>query len=283
MGEPLPPPAEGTWWSAAQQALEGLVADPGLGGVSVGLQFFPLADVAPASCSADYATPEVAIGALPGNAAALVSAIRSHQPTGFTPTGPALAGAIAHVEARAIDYPGHMPAVIFVTDGLPTDCEPQELADIAEIARQGYESKARVRTYVIGLNMNLGAEGLNLIAEAGGTAQATLIDGSADVASALVTSMRTHAGTSNPCRIDIPIKLATGEPLDVSEINVIYESPSGGENPIQNVLDDEDCGGQANAGYYVVGSQNRIEAVLCPRTCTEVQPGFLRIELGCSR
>lgn len=42
-------------------------------------------------------------------------------------------------------------AVLFAMDGLPTECEPQEIAPIADLAAAGFAATPSVRTFVIGV------------------------------------------------------------------------------------------------------------------------------------
>jgi hypothetical protein len=281
MNEPIAPPSTGTWWSAAQQAFEAFVSDPVHSGVAVGLQFFPLDGVAPASCSADYATPEVPVDLLQENAAALMSAIRAHQPTGFTPSGPALAGAIAHMKARGN---GLTHSVVLVTDGFPTECEPQQISGLAELARQGYESEPQVRTFVVGMNLGPSGENLNSIAEAGGTEKAFLV-GAADVGAALEVAMQGIVRQPLACRIQLPSVPAGAAPLDMTKINLGYTPPSGSEEMLFNVDAKAGCEGLQNLAWYfeASGTPERVDVVLCPQTCSRVQTGRLSVIYGCPR
>jgi hypothetical protein len=87
-----------------------------------------------------------------------------------------LRGAIAHMKAWAPAHPGRRPGVVLVTDGFPTECDPQDITDIASIAAEGADNEPVVRTYVIGLNLGLGAAKLDELARAGRTGHAVAID-----------------------------------------------------------------------------------------------------------
>jgi hypothetical protein len=70
-----------------------------------------------------YATPVVPIAALSGSAtgqsATLAASLDQRMPDGYTPTAPALKGAIQYARQYAQANVGHKLAVVLVTDGLP--------------------------------------------------------------------------------------------------------------------------------------------------------------------
>ena len=122
----------GSKWQAVTNALSTFVNQPEAAGIGVGIQYFPLDSGAngnvlhctdTAQCGpgcgpcdmpipgfgvcagfgasdscvpGDYATPDVGIAVLPGNAAASGTSMGAHGPTGGTPTSAALDGAIQH-------------------------------------------------------------------------------------------------------------------------------------------------------------------------------------------
>src|SRR5262249_44933392 len=135
-----------------------------------------------------YETPEVEIATLPGNMQALIQSVNSHAPTTFTPTAAALTGAINHMKQWGPAHPGRQPVVVLVTDGYPTECNPQDPSLIADIAKQAYEGTPRILTFVVGFEDGGGLDNLNQIAKAGGTGQAFLISGG-DIGAQFVTAM----------------------------------------------------------------------------------------------
>jgi hypothetical protein len=177
MGDPYPIASLGSWWDVTRKAFTSAADDPALAGLVIGLQYFPLDGLAPDSCSAHYEMPEVELAPLPGNAGTLKASLAAHDPAAFTPTAPALTGAIRHMKEWAPAHPGRMPLVIFVTDGFPTECDPQDINDVASIAREGRDTQPAVRVGVIGLNLGAGGANLDAIARGGGTGSARLIDG----------------------------------------------------------------------------------------------------------
>jgi hypothetical protein len=194
----------------------------------------------------NYVTPEVEIAPLPGNAASIVNALRAHSPTTFTPTAPALKGAIEHMKGWAPAHPGRRPAVVLVTDGYPTECTPQAIAEIAQIAAEGYSSTPRVLTYVVGLVSGGSLDNMNGIAAAGGTGHARAVIGP-DVASQLEGAMLDIATTpactpsANGCGAGCgPIEFRAGH------------DPSGGPLTIEPGTETEIC-----FGFHVDGTTLR--------------------------
>ena len=69
--------------------------------------------------SSNYATPNVPLKTLPDTSGALMSSLSGHAPDGYTPTGPALTGAISWAQQDLVSNPDHKAAIVLVTDGLP--------------------------------------------------------------------------------------------------------------------------------------------------------------------
>ncbi|HEX7669937.1 MAG TPA: vWA domain-containing protein, partial [Polyangiaceae bacterium] len=252
-------------------------------GLNVGLQFFPLAGVAPASCTAPYATPEVELGLLPANAAALTASIQKHSPTALTPTAPALQGAINHMKAWAPGHPGRAPVVVFVTDGFPTECDPQQIPDIAALAKTAYETDPKVRTFVVGFNLGQAGQNLNQLAKAGGTNKAFLID-KGDIGAAFVNAMLSIANQPLSCALDIPKPMVPGMTLDPTLVDVRYTpSATGVTEHVQKLNNLGECdaaiGGQ---GWYYDSPAMPTKILVCPGTCAGFAAGVVETINGCS-
>jgi hypothetical protein len=161
-------------------ALGDFLRAPQSAGIGIGIGFFgyhPLMCACTSCAPADYATPAVAVGLLPQNADPVIAALAAVQPTGETPTGPALRGACQYAGLRRQSEPSRRVAVLLLTDGLPEapltskngSCNPT-LADAVVAAQQCLADG--VRTYVLGVGPSL--EQLGQIAAAGGTTHAYL-------------------------------------------------------------------------------------------------------------
>lgn len=258
MGDPFP--GGTTWWSAVQSGIVAYVDSPSAAGTSVGIQYFPLDGVAPASCVAKYDAPEVELGALPANGIAIAESVGKHGPTAFTPTAPALTGAIDHMKTWSATHPSRRPAVVLVTDGFPTECDPMSIVDIAGIAKAGLD--AGVRTFVVGLNLGAGGQNLDAIAAAGGTSHATLID-SGDVPGQIVSALLAATSTTPVCTFQFPTSPGG---VAADQVDVRYGTLGGPDTILPQRASLAACG-SSNDGFYVDDPAHPTELLLCPATC----------------
>lgn len=275
-----------TWWQEAQDGVTTFVNDPRAAGspghaaVTVGIQFFPLNGIAPQSCMADYKTPEVELGLLPGNAAAIAAAMQKHQPTAFTPTTPALVGAIAHMKEWAPKHPDHAPVVVLVTDGFPTECDPQDVIDIAALVQNAYQTEPKVRTFVVGLNFQSGGSNLDMISEAGGTGTPILIN-DGDIGSQLVEAMLGISNTTLQCKFGLPPAPA-GQTLDPARVEVTF-TPSATmvETQIPKLIGQSECALNMNEGWFYDSYSKPTQILVCPGTCSKLIAGVVKTQVGC--
>jgi hypothetical protein len=265
--------------------------------------------------STAYATPVVPIATLSGSATGqamtLSTSLGQHAPDGYTPTGPALKGAIAYAQQYAKDHAGHKLAVVLVTDGLPLaftdyfdtasgiihpgfprpECNPSDIAGIAGVAAAGATPAAgtpAVPTFVIGVasNVELSSIGskLDQIATGGGTAPAIRIDTSLDVSQVLRTKLAEIRTKAIACEYKLP---AAG--VDFKKVNVSFTSGAGADTAIGHAPIDGTNGAgcdQRGGWYYdkdpATGTPTKITA--CPTTCSTFQTdlnGHVNVVLGC--
>lgn len=285
---------------AVRAALIEFLSDPASRSLTVGLQRFPVPVTrttverdGPDSCDvADYTNPLVPFVPLSSQRNALVTAISALTPDGYTPTGPALKGAIAYAGSRLSTHPGEAAAVILVTDGLPSICVPMEIEDIAEVAAQGHQ--ARVPTYVVGVFGELEAAvaqaNLGALAKAGGTSQAILVDTANDVAKDLGAALASIRSDAIPCTLAIPQPDAGAIAYD--SINVSNVPSGGGAVSYSYVGSASGCakqnGTSAGGWHYDVDPTSGgvpTSIVLCKNTCDAVRAdsgGTLSILVGCA-
>jgi hypothetical protein len=272
-----------TWWTVAQQAVAAFVQDPLASGIGVGIQFFPYqGSVQPTSCNtASYATPEVPIALLPGNTGALQGAIMAHAPTTFTPTAAALQGAIQHMQQWGPLHPGRQPVVVLVTDGYPTECDPQDPSLIAQIAKTAYEGTPRVMTFVVGFESGGALDNLHQIAKGGGTAEAFLISGG-DIGRQFVQAMLGISTTPIDCAFDVPAPQDPNNPIDLNQIWVEYVSAATRVPLPIPILDNQgQCTSATDGWYYDAPPPNSKKIMICPQTCRKFAAGSMHIKLGC--
>ena len=117
-----------------------------------------------ASCDFnDYVAPVILPAKVADQPTKVINTFSTEEQWGNTPTGPALAGALAYLEAYAAANPNTKTALLFATDGEPTECAPQDQNGLAAIPKAGFDKG--LRTFVIGLGV--GSAVMNSIALAG--------------------------------------------------------------------------------------------------------------------
>jgi hypothetical protein len=236
-----------------------------------------------------YATPAQAIATLPGAAATLVASIDGTTPNGVTPTAPALAGAIQQATAWAKAHPDHRVVTLLATDGMPTECTPTDIGQVAAIAAAGLAATPSIETFVIGVfgpaDVAQGApDNLNQIAAAGGNMKAFIVDTTKDVSAQFLAALDAIRGGKLDCSFQIP-QPSNGKTLVFQEVNVDFSS-SGHKSRILYVKQKELCDSTTGGWYYDVdpdlGTPTQI--IACPTTCSTIQSATdasVEIALGC--
>ena len=275
----------GTKWSTVTGALTTFLGQPGLDGVSVGIQYFGLPDSGGGfsdSCTAsDYATAEVEIAPLPGVASHIISSMNAHSPTTSTPTSAALQGAIDHASAWAAAHTGDATAVILATDGEPTECQTN-MTTIDGIAAAGYAANPKIPTFVIGVGSSL--SNLNGIAMAGGTTSAFLVDTGGNVNQQFLQAMNDIRHAALGCTYSVPTD-PNGGTVDYGSVNIVYQPGNGGPPvTLPYVMTQANCPASGN-GWYYDNPQAPTKIVLCDSSCSGIEldaTGSVNITLGCT-
>jgi hypothetical protein len=283
----LIPGTNQTWWQAAEQAVATFVQDPRVAKTNIGINFFPQGGVAPNSCNFPYQTPTVELGPAPQTAPKIIQAMQQFGNGAFTPTIPALTGAVAHMQQWAQDpaHAGRAPVVVLVTDGFPTECPAgAQITDVANVAAQAYAGTPRILTFVVGFNQ--GNENLKQIAKAGGTGTAFLIEGG-DVSTQFVNAMLSVTDTPLSCTFSVPTSTDPNNPIDFDLVRVRY-FPAATNQPIEvpRVQNLGDCQYTLNhVGWFYdtppSATSNPTQINICPGTCSGFNAGHVSIEYGC--
>ena len=306
----------GTKWSTVTSALGTFLQQPGLDGVSVGIQYFGVppgggtcstlsctvdADCGATACgpclanvcvgffgsagtdsctASDYATPSVEIAPLPGVASQIISSMGMHSPTTGTPTSAALQGAVDHAKAWKQSHPSDAVVAVLATDGDPSECDTS-LPNIDAIAAAALAATPSVMTFVIGVGPSLSS--LNGIAAAGGTTQAFLVDTGGNVNQQFLDAMNAIRHAALGCNYLIPTP-TDGSMPNFSEVNVVYQPMGGNAQTFPNVMDMASCPASGN-GWYYDNPASPTQIILCPASCTLVEAdmtGEVDVTLGCS-
>jgi hypothetical protein len=246
-----------------------------------------------------YATPNVALGTLPGAAGGLNTSLTGHTPDGYTPTGPALGGAVMWAQAQQAKTPDHKVAIVLVTDGLPggfipgfppKECAPSDIPTISGIISGVATGANPILTFVVGIFNPNSLEGqqaptnLMSLAQAGGTGSAVIIDVTGNTVTQQLHDALAQAQTKAiACSYQIPPSTG-GTGVDFNKVNVTFTSGSGTVTTIGNTTDASAC--TKGGWYYDVdpkqGTPTKI--IACPSTCQSFQSdtsGSVQVVLGC--
>jgi Mg-chelatase subunit ChlD len=262
-----------TKWTPAVAALKDFFADKASANIHASLTFFQSADI----CNvATYATPSVAMSTLPSTAFATV--LDGTQPTGNTPTRPAVEGAVQYAQSVAAGLKnGEKVAIVLVTDGDPNDnCSPKSTA--ANTGAAAATVAATIKTYVVGVGN--GAANLDTIATGGGTAPHIQVD----TTNAATTSAQLRAAIGKikasqlTCDYTLPAP-PNGKTIDVNAVNVNYTT--GGKTT--TLAYSADCKDANGWHYDNVTTPTKI--IMCASICTTLQNdtagGKVDIIFGC--
>jgi hypothetical protein len=234
------------------------------------------------SCAAgDYSKADVGISVLPGNGVNITNSIAKHSPSGGTPTGTALEGAIAYAQSWAKKNPTHTVVVALATDGEPTECSVQNIPGIAGIAANGVNGSPKVLTFVIGVGSSLGS--LNGIAAGGGTGSAFVVDTGGNVVQQFGAALKAIQGKALGCAYTIPAP-SNGQPIDYSKVNVQL-TLNGTAQVLPYVTNEAKCD-PSKGGWHYDDPVTPSQILLCGTTCKAVQADAnakVDIQLGCPR
>jgi hypothetical protein len=254
---------------------------PGIGGCAVGdtCVAIPSGECLYGDRCDVAAYRNASLAALPAAAGALSSSIARRVLRGYTPTGPALAGAIDAALTRSSAAPENRVAVLFVTDGLPTSCTPTSPQGLANVAQSG---QARgVPTYVVGVFAPADAAAaranLDVLARAGGTGAAAIVSTQGNVAASLSASFQAIREVAFPCEYAMP--QPTQGRIDPKKVNVMR-----GALPLAQAADAAACGVD-EGWYYARGADGAPASIrLCDASCKAVRAAAVpRVDvvLGC--
>ena len=249
-----------------------------------------------ASCLvANYQNPAVEIGVLPDNGMALVDSLAAEKPIGLTPTPVALSGAINHAAEHAAANPSHRVIAVLATDGLPTQCLPQDTMTeeqavkvVADIAAAGLKLKPAISTYVIGVfapDDTTALQNLETIAAAGGTEHPFIVDTTQDANQQFLDALDEIRGGTLDCEFELPAA-PDGKEVDYKLINVELNDASGTRSLVY-VQDPTRCADSTVGWFYDAdptqgGTPTKIS--VCPKTCDTLHAATdasVEIRLGC--
>ncbi len=226
--------------------------------------------------------------ALPSGANALTTLLDKQKPDGMTPTGPALAGAIAKARASAMARPGRRVAIVLATDGFPTNCSPRSVADIEALAMQATAASPVVPIFVLGVfaPQEAGAATINLSrwAQAGGTPSPFIVSTTGNTSNALLSALTDIRATALACEYKIP-EAQRGQ-LDLEQVNVRFLAGNRSFSTIGYVPTAADCDPNKGGWHYDVAPGAGMPTMInvCPSTCDKLRAdprGRVDLVVGC--
>jgi hypothetical protein len=284
-------------WDAVKAALISFLQDPAANGISVGIQYFGLGSgILASDCTVSlYATPDVEIGPLPGNAQPLVNSLNGHGPATDTPTSVALQGALQHAQQWKSQHQADTVAVVLVTDGEPNSFNNcGALPETVNAAAAGLQ--AGIPTYVIGIVAGStpcdpirdknppNQQDLDSVATAGGTQHAFIVDTSQNAEQQFIAQMNQIRGQAQvPCQFQIPPP-PPGETFDPNLVNIEFTDNAGAPTIVYAVQDANGCDPTKGGGWYFDNPAAPKSLLLCPSTCTTVTTTVgisVKVALGC--
>jgi hypothetical protein len=230
--------------------------------------------------------PAAPIATLPAAAPAIVTALNSVYPNGETPTRPALEGAVEIAKAHATANAERTVIVVLATDGLPTGCNKNAIADSAGVSADGL--KQGIKTFVVGVfspgEAKTAQSNLDQISSSGGTGNAFVINTNQNVAQAFQQALDTIRRQALACEFSLP-KPEAGTP-DYSKVNVQYTPSSGKAKVLPAAANVEACNPADGGWYYDVNptAGTPTKVTLCPASCDKVKndpAGKIEIVQGC--
>jgi len=255
----------------------------------------------------DYATPKVPFGMLSDASVVqkLNDSLNNHAPGGYTPTGPALAGALQAAQQHAKDNPDHKTVVVLLTDGLPgafipgkapAACTPPDVPGVASLLSGGMGASGMpaIQTFIIGVfgpcdltdkNVNPQSN-LDTWAAAGGTMKSVIVDTSQDVTQKILDAFKQVQSTVISCQYAIPKNVVGG--IDFMKVNVDFSSNAvTTPESVHYVGSKDKCDPNSGGWYYDVdpsqGAPTQI--IACDKSCTDfkaAEGAKVEVALGCA-
>jgi hypothetical protein len=236
---------------------------------------------------ANYNKAETPIAPLPGNAQPILDSLGRHEPSASTPTSAALKGSVDFCRQWATGHAGRVVVNVFATDGEPSGCD-ENPTNIQNIAAMGFGGMPSIRTFVIGVGDDVGADAgsdakrlLDGIASAGGTNKAFVVS-DADVNKQFLDALNAIRGAALACSYTIPDSM--GRMPDYNRVNVRYTQ--GGMTTsvvIPKVANAADCANRD--GWYYDNDAAPTRIIVCDATCQKFSTdtkGKVEIEVGCA-
>jgi hypothetical protein len=147
-----------------------------------------------------------------------------------TPLAAALNAAVLAQKGSANDG---IDSIVLLTDGEPTSCVTNDIADVVEAAKLGMSGTKKIRTFVLGIMdgaTGARADLLNQVAAAGGTKQAYAVDAKAFTTD-LTSALDKIARDATDCTFELP---APKGDADLAKTNVTLDRTGGPQTLVRD-------------------------------------------------
>jgi hypothetical protein len=281
-----------TWWARAVAGVGSFLVDPAAQNFGLGIQYFGLNGINPGSCDVtQYVTPEVEINLLSNNSTAIATSLSNHSPVSFTPTEPALQGALDHMAAWAATHSGRAPAVVLVTDGFPSECDiPSNLGtapaitDLVTRASAAYGGPYKIRTFVVGMLNGPGVSNLDQVATAGGTKAFHIDPAGGDIGTQVTAALLSISKATLVC--DFPIPTSPGDAQIVQRDALhLYSTTNatGSQAEIPWLTGAASCASHGDNGWYydAADPSSATRILVCPGTCATFATSTVQVGASC--
>jgi hypothetical protein len=232
----------------------------------------------------EYGTPAVPIRRDAARVDDVLASLASRELAGPTPTGPALQGALSYGKDWAARNPDRQVITVMVTDGVPTDCSPLSIPEIAGIAQDANTGEQPVHTFFVGVfsDQDLGLDGtsrLDTLARAGGSEKAVVINTAGDVTQEFLEALDAIRDSSARCSF----KLGDAA-LDLEKVNLEMVDGSGVTTQLSNVGNAGECASDQGWFYETDANGIRRQIRVCPATCRQFISGDVtaNLQIGCA-
>jgi hypothetical protein len=280
----------GTRWDAVTSAIDTFVSDARANGIGVGIDYFGIGSDEARNCDpTNYSDPDVAIGELPGNQAALQASLADApgpQVASLTPTYAALQGALEYAAEHAAELEAagsdRLTMVVLASDGFPSQCDEQSLPAVSGLAEAAYLADPSVITHVIGITEGA-ANGQAIAAKGGGKAFIINPD-DADVGQRFLDAMLSITLSNIPCDYTIDRGVTdAGATIEINSMRaqVNFESAATGSRTLPRRDNSVDCAASGGDGFYFDREIDPTRVILCEDTCNEIGAGTLTVNLTC--
>lgn len=165
--------------------------------------------------------------------------------------------------------------MLLITDGNPTGCSTNAIADVDTIVATAYGGTDPLKTFVIGVGSSLTS--LNEIAVSGGTKAAYVLDTTADVGQTFKTALEQIRREATGCTF----ALTSPSPSLSGNVDLVVTNVTGSQTPIPRTSDGTAATCESGMGWYPTHPGSQTSVNLCANSCASASAGSLAVPGNC--